>query len=113
MARESQMPPVSEPNPVTTIVFRVRSVPAALYTLGGFATNGINLTLESYLIGGSFSAAQFYVDAEGHPEERLMQLALKELEFFAPKVPSASSNLPGSPFRENEASITEADCRRG
>lgn len=112
MARESQMPPVSEPNPVTTIVFRVRSVPAALYkALGGFATNGINLTkLESYLIGGSFSAAQFYVDAEGHPEERLMQLALKELEFFCPEgAVRILGTYPASPFRENEALIAEGD----
>lgn len=87
MAREGTVPPVDTGKCVTTIVFRVRSVPAALYkALGGFATNGINLTkLESYLIGGSFEAAQFYVDAEGHPKERLMKLALQELEFFCPK----------------------------
>ena len=57
---------------VTTLVFRVRNVPAALYKgLGGFATNGINMTkLESYMIDGNFFATQFYVDVEGHPDER-------------------------------------------
>ena len=84
MARECNVPPLGYGRCVTTIVFQVRSVPAALYkALGGFATNGINLTkLESYLLGGSFEAAQFYVDVEGHPEERGMALALEELRFF-------------------------------
>jgi prephenate dehydratase len=87
MARQGLMPPADNGTCVTTIVFRVRSVPAALYkALGGFATCGINLTkLESYMVGGSFEAAQFYVDAEGHPEERHMKLALEELQFFCPK----------------------------
>lgn len=87
MARESVIPPLDDTLYVTTIVFRVRSVPAALYkALGGFATNGINLTkLESYLVEGSFSAAQFYVDAEGHPETSAMKMALEELRFFCPE----------------------------
>jgi prephenate dehydratase len=69
---------------VTTFVFRVRNVPAALYkALGGFATNGVNMTkLESYQIEGQFSATQFYADIEGHPSERSVRLALEELEFF-------------------------------
>ena len=69
---------------VTTLLFRLRSVPAALYkALGGFATNGINLTrIESHLHGGSFAAAQFFIDAEGHPDELAMQRALEELRFF-------------------------------
>lgn len=69
---------------ITTFVFRVRNIPAALYkTLGGFATNGVNMTkLESYQIGGSFSATQFYADIEGHPEELSVQLAMQELSFF-------------------------------
>lgn len=78
------------PNPtqikcVTSMLFRVRSVPAALYkALGGFATNSINITkLESYLIDGRFTAAQFYLDAEGHPDETPMKNALDELKFFA------------------------------
>jgi prephenate dehydratase len=69
---------------VTTFVFRVRNVPAALYkAMGGFATNGVNMTkLESYQIGGAFTATQFYADIEGHPTERPVQLALEELQFF-------------------------------
>ena len=57
---------------ITTFVFRVRNVPAALYkTLGGFATNGVNMTkLESYMVEGNFFATQFYADVEGHPEDR-------------------------------------------
>jgi len=70
---------------ITTFVFRVRSQPAALYkALGGFATNGINMTkLESYLLGGRFEAAQFYVDVEGHPRQPPLKRALEELRFFS------------------------------
>jgi prephenate dehydratase len=81
-----------EPNPnlpcVTTFVFRVRNVPAALYkALGGFATNGVNITkLESYLVAGEFVAAQFYVDVEAHPASRSLRLALEELDFFSHEV---------------------------
>jgi prephenate dehydratase len=69
---------------VTSFVFRVRNVPAALYkAMGGFATNGINMTkLESYMVGGDFTATQFYADIEGHPAERNVKLALEELAFF-------------------------------
>jgi len=69
---------------ITTFVFRVRNVPAALYkAMGGFATNGVNMTkLESYQIEGQFSATQFYADIEGHPSERNVRLAMEELEFF-------------------------------
>jgi prephenate dehydratase len=69
---------------ITTFIFRVRNVPAALYkALGGFATNSVNITkLESYQLEGSFSATQFYADIEGHPEERNVRLALEELQFF-------------------------------
>jgi prephenate dehydratase len=68
----------------TTFVFRVRNVPAALYkAMGGFATNGINMTkLESYMVDGSFNATQFYADIEGHPDDRGVHLALEELGFF-------------------------------
>jgi prephenate dehydratase len=70
---------------VTTFVFRVRNVPAALYKgLGGFATNGVNMTkLESYQLEGNFFATQFYADVEGHPDDRPLQLALEELAFFS------------------------------
>ncbi|MAU94702.1 MAG: prephenate dehydratase [Fulvimarina sp.] len=70
---------------VTTFVFRVRNIPAALYkALGGFATNGINMTkLESYQLGGSFSATLFYADVEGHPHDPALGRALEELRFFS------------------------------
>ena len=69
---------------VTSFIFRVRNVPAALYkAMGGFATNGVNMTkLESYQVEGQFSATQFYADIEGHPEQRGVRLALEELAFF-------------------------------
>ena len=70
---------------MTTFVFRVRNVPAALYkALGGFATNGVNMTkLESYMLGGHFTATQFLCDVEGHPEQPPLRRALEELEFFS------------------------------
>ncbi|MEO5806222.1 prephenate dehydratase [Devosia sp.] len=68
----------------TTFVFRVRNVPAALYkAMGGFATNGVNMTkLESYMVGGAFTATQFYADIEGHPSDPGVQHAFDELKFF-------------------------------
>lgn len=95
---------VVEPNPnhpcVTSFVFRARNVPAALYkAMGGFATNGVNITkLESYLINGEFTAAQFYMDVEGHPAQRPLRLALEELEFFAHEV-RILGTYPAHPFR--------------
>ncbi len=73
---------------VTTFVFNVRNIPAALYkALGGFATNGINMTkLESYQLGGRFVATQFYADIEGHPSDPHVRRALEELRFFSEKV---------------------------
>ncbi|HEX9463539.1 MAG TPA: prephenate dehydratase [Alphaproteobacteria bacterium] len=73
---------------VTSFVFRVRNVPAALYkAMGGFATNGVNMTkLESYMVGGRFEATLFYADVEGHPKERALSLALEELKFFSREV---------------------------
>ena len=70
---------------ITTFVFRVRNVPAALYkALGGFATNGVNMTkLESYQLEGKFFATQFYADVDGHPDDRPLSLALEELAFFS------------------------------
>jgi prephenate dehydratase len=84
MSREQQIPPAGNGPVKTTFVFRVRNVPAALYkAMGGFATNGINMTkLESYMVDGSFTATQFYADIEGHPEDRGVQLAFEELGFF-------------------------------
>ncbi|WP_111498127.1 prephenate dehydratase [Marinobacter bohaiensis] len=70
---------------ITSIVFRVRNIPAALYkALGGFATNGVNMVkLESYILGSQLSASQFHVDIEGHVDQRPLQLAIEELGFFA------------------------------
>ena len=69
---------------MTTFTFRVRNIPAALYkAMGGFATNGVNMTkLESYMVGGSFTATEFYADIEGHPEDADVARALDELRFF-------------------------------
>ncbi|MGJ5619916.1 prephenate dehydratase [Sulfitobacter sp. MF3-043] len=69
---------------LTTFVFEVRNIPAALYkAMGGFATNGVNMTkLESYMVGGSFTATQFYADIEGHPEDPPVKRALEELGYF-------------------------------
>lgn len=100
MAREPVVPPRGSGPCVTSFVFRVRSVPAALYkALGGFATNGVNLTkLESYLVDGRFTAAQFYVEVEAHPEDRPLRLALEELAFFAREV-TILGVYPAHPFR--------------
>lgn len=86
---------------VTSLVFRVRSVPAALYkALGGFATNGVNITkLESYILDSRFNVAQFYADIEGHPDNRLVRLALEELGFFSREV-KILGVYPASPFRQ-------------
>lgn len=83
MSRESMLPDVKKPC-MTAFMFQVRNVPAALYkAMGGFATNGINITkLESYQLGGKFTATQFYAEIEGHPSQRKFQLAFEELDFF-------------------------------
>ena len=94
---ESRKKPV-----VTTFIFEVRNIPAALYkALGGFASNGINMTkLESYMVNGSFAATQFYADVEGHPHDRPLALALEELEFFSrPKSLRILGVYPAHPFR--------------
>jgi len=87
LAREEHRPLYPQPDKIiiTSLLFRVRNVPAALYkALGGFATCGINMTkLESYQIDGTFTATQFFADIEGHPEDRLVKLALEELGFFS------------------------------
>ena len=68
----------------TTFVFEVRNIPAALYkAMGGFATNGVNMTkLESYMVGGAFTATQFYADIDGHPDDANVRRALEELDYF-------------------------------
>ncbi len=84
MAREPNLNRRGDSGMMTSFVFRVRNIPAALYkAMGGFATNGVNMTkLESYMVDGSFSATQFYADIEGHPDDRNVQLAMEELEYF-------------------------------
>ena len=91
----------SAQNCITSFVFRVRNVPAALYkAMGGFATNGVNMTkLESYQLEGNFYATQFYADIEGHPEQRPVALALEELEFFTTEV-RILGVYAASPFRD-------------
>ncbi len=86
---------------ITSFVFRVRNVPAALYkALGGFATNGVNMTkLESYQLEGRFFATQFYADVDGHPSDRPLKLALEELAFFCDKL-DILGVYPASSFRE-------------
>ena len=105
LATEPRVPRRGEGKVVTTFVFRVRSVPAALYkALGGFATNGVNITkLESYMVDDRFTAAQFYCDVEGHPDERPLQLALEELGFFASEL-KILGTYPAHRFRYEDDS---------
>jgi prephenate dehydratase len=85
MTRVPQDPDPAGGDVVTSFVFQVRNIPAALYkALGGFATNGVNMTkLESYQLDGSFSATMFYADIEGHPQQPAVRRALEELGFFS------------------------------
>src|SRR6202795_4725138 len=101
LSREKKWAPRGKGKVVTTFLFRVRNVPAALYkAMGGFATNGINMTkLESYMIEGNFFATQFYVDVEGHPDDRGLAFALEELAFFSKEL-KIICVYPAHPFRE-------------
>ncbi|HAA92675.1 MAG TPA: prephenate dehydratase [Rhodospirillaceae bacterium] len=103
MAKKPIDPEPSADIIVTSFVFRVRNVPAALYkALGGFATNGINMTkLESYMVRGEFTATQFYADIEGHPDDDAVRLALEELSFFSREV-NILGVYPGAPYRVAE-----------
>jgi prephenate dehydratase len=87
-AREAALPDPAIAGLMTTFVFAVRNVPAALYkALGGFATNGVNMTkLESYMVGGAFTATEFMCDVEGHPEQPGLRGALEELQFFSREI---------------------------
>lgn len=91
---------------ITTFVFRVRNVPAALYkALGGFATNSVNMTkLESYQTEGTFNATMFFADIEGHPVDRSVQLALEELSFFSTET-IILGTYPASPYRKEAAEL--------
>ncbi len=88
MSRDNDLSRRGEHGMITSFVFQVRNIPAALYkAMGGFATNGVNMTkLESYMVDGSFTATQFYADIVGHPDDRNVQLALDELEHFTTNV---------------------------
>ena len=85
---------------VTTLMFRVRNIPAALYkAMGGFATNGINMTkLESYMVDGLFAATMFYADVEGHPDDPALRRALDELSYFSKEM-KIMGVYPASDFR--------------
>ena len=99
-ALEPRTLPVDAPGLMTTFVFRVRNVPAALYkALGGFATNGVNMTrLESYMLDGEFTATQFMCDVDGHPEQPPLRRALEELSFFSRET-RILGVYPKAPFR--------------
>jgi prephenate dehydratase len=92
---------VNKSKVITTFVFRVRNLPAALYkAMGGFATNGVNMTkLESYMVGGNFFATQFYADVEGHPDDTALVHALEELAFFSKEL-TVLGVYPAHPYRD-------------
>ena len=101
-AREEQNAAIESGPCMTSFVFRVRNVPAALYkSLGGMATNGVNMTkLESYIEGGAFAAAMFFAEIEGHPSETKVRLALEELAFFSTSL-KILGVYPADPFRRS------------
>ena len=100
LAREANWAKQGSGPLVTTFVFRVRNLPAALYkAMGGFATNGVNMTkLESYMVDGNFFATQFYADVDGHPDDKSLAFALEELKFFSREFRIVGV-YPGHPFR--------------
>ncbi len=99
-SREEATPDWRSVRCMTAFLFRVKSVPAALYkALGGFATNGVNIVkLESYLSGAHFEQAQFYAEVEGHPEQRGLELAMDELRFFSEELKMLGT-FAANPFR--------------
>jgi prephenate dehydratase len=108
MARERRDAPVDAADTVTTFVFRVRNLPAALYkALGGFATNGVNMTkLESYMLDGHFTATQFLCDVDGHPEQPGLRRALEELAFFSKELRVLGA-YPAHPYRREAEPAAE------
>jgi prephenate dehydratase len=100
MSKKAERPTRGSTPTITSFVFRVRSVPAALYkALGGFATNKVNITkLESYIIDPFFTVAQFYVDVDGHIDDEPMRFAFEELKFFTSDL-KVLGVYPASPFR--------------
>lgn len=104
LSREENIPTFEQDKSyITSLVFRVRNIPAALYkALGGFATNGVNLVkLESYMASGNFQCSQFHVDIESHPDVTPMQLALDELSFFAEEIRMLGT-FKAHPFRQKQ-----------
>ena len=104
MARDPDFKRRGQHGMMTSLVFRVRNIPAALYkAMGGFATNGVNMTkLESYMVGGQFNATQFYAEIEGHPDDRNVQLALDELDYFTDHI-RLMGVFPAAPRRHERA----------
>ena len=100
VAREPIDPDPQKEHVLTTLLYSIRNIPAALYkSLGGFATNGVNIIkLESYIPGGVSASAQFFLTFEGHPKERNVQLAIEELQFFCKKV-AVLGVYPADPVR--------------
>lgn len=100
LSRDEVIPPRENGPSVMTIIFGTRSVPASLYkALGGFATNGVNITkLESYLVGERFNAARFHIDIIGHPEDAGIRHAMEELRFFSHDL-RVFGTYPADPFR--------------
>jgi prephenate dehydratase len=110
LAKAPQWPEPNNGPCVTSFVFRVRNVPAALYkALGGFATNGVNMTkLESYMVEGEFTATQFLADVDGHPNEPALSRALEELAFFCKEL-NILGVYPAHRFRIESAKQREAE----
>lgn len=112
LSREAQWAPrgSSDDLMVTTFIFRVRNLPAALYkAMGGFATNGVNMTkLESYQLGGKFFASQFYADVQGHPDDDNLARALEELAFFSREI-KILGVYPAHPFRVTQMAEEELE----
>ncbi len=100
LSREPVRAPANDGPVVTSFIFNVRNLPAALYkALGGFATNGINMTkLESYMVGGEFAATMFLAEVDGHPDEPALARALEELRFFTTEV-KILGVYPADPWR--------------
>ena len=102
LSRVAKVPAKSEHLTVMSFVFRVRNVPAALYkAMGGFATNGVNMTkLESYQLDGKFTATQFYAEIDGHPDDQGVKYALEELGFYSDEI-RILGTYPASSFRQS------------
>jgi prephenate dehydratase len=112
LSKKPKEPPKPSGKMITSFVFRVRNVPAALYkAMGGFATNGVNMTkLESYQLEGQFSATQFYADIEGHQDDANVRLAMEELAFFSTYV-RVLGTYPASPYRAELAKRRAVEMR--